>query len=223
MLIKLLGLLFTGFLLGIQHSLDADHVAAISTLVSQKRSFKRSAWIGAAWGLGHTTVLLVVGVALMILKVSIPNAVARSFEFLVGVMLLYLGVNLLRKLMLGKLHIHRHRHGEVEHIHLHTHAMGSAHEHLHQPFLIGMVHGLAGSAGIVLLITASMNSIAQGVLFTLTFGVGSILGMLVTGSIISLPFLATQKFGRLNQSFMILAAIVTIAIGVQALKENWMF
>ncbi len=223
MFIKLFGLIFTGFLLGIQHSLDADHVAAVSTIVSQKRRLKHAALIGVAWGLGHTSVLLVFGLALMILKVSVPAAVSRVFEFAVGAMLVYLGAALLKNLVVDKLHIHRHKHGDVEHIHLHTHRLGPAHEHLHQPFLIGMVHGLAGSAGIVLYITAAMNSIAQGALFTLTFGAGSILGMMLTGAAITLPFRATEKYSRFNQPFMIVAAVVTIAIGVQVLKENWMF
>lgn len=113
-------------------------------------------------------------------------------------MLLYLGVALLKNVIVEALHIHKHRHGEVEHVHLHSHKVRPDHEHLHRPFIIGVVHGLAGSAGILLLIMATLPSLAQGLVFTLTFGMGSVLGMVVCGAIISLPFRLTQRFSRLN-------------------------
>ncbi|MFQ5863819.1 MAG: sulfite exporter TauE/SafE family protein [bacterium] len=198
MLAKLLGLLTTGFFLGVQHSLDADHVAVVSTIVSKNRSLKKSALVGAIWGLGHTSILLLIGVVVMLLKVSIPEILSKALEFLVGLMLLYLGVALSKNVIVEALHIHKHRHGEVEHVHLHSHKVRPDHEHLHRPFIIGVVHGLAGSAGILLLIMATLPSLAQGLVFTLTFGMGSVLGMVVCGAIISLPFRLTQRFSRLN-------------------------
>lgn len=221
MLAKLLGLLATGFFLGVQHSLDADHVAAVSTIVSKNKSLKKSALVGAVWGLGHTSILLLVGLVVMILKLSIPEALSQVLEFVVGIMLLYLGLALLKNVVVEGLHVHRHTHGELEHTHLHSHKMRTSHEHLHKPFLIGVVHGLAGSAGIMLLIIATMTSMVQGLLFTLTFGTGSVLGMVVCGAIIGLPFRFTQKFSRLNRVFMILVALITIVIGIQVLLENW--
>lgn len=204
-----------------QHSLDADHLAAVSTIVSKSRSLKKSALVGAVWGLGHTSALLLVGLVVMILKLSIPTVPARVLEFLVGIMLLYLGLALLKNTIFGELHIHKHRHGEIEHIHLHSHKVRPDHRHLHRPLLIGVVHGLAGSAGIMFLIMASMPSMARGLLFTLTFGAGSVLGMVVSGAIIGLPFRFTQKSARLHKSFMFLAAIITIIVGIQVLRENW--
>jgi sulfite exporter TauE/SafE len=206
-----------------QHSLDADHVAAVSTIVSKNGSLKKSALVGAVWGLGHTSILLLVGLVVMILKLSIPEELSQVLELLVGIMLLYLGSALLKNVVIDELHIHKHRHGRVEHIHLHSHKVRPDHQHLHRPFLIGVVHGLAGSASIMLLIMASMPSMSQGLLFTLTFGMGSVLGMVVCGAIISLPFRFTQRFGRLNNSLMFLVAIITIAIGIQVLRHNWSF
>ncbi|MFQ5709912.1 MAG: sulfite exporter TauE/SafE family protein [bacterium] len=221
MFVKLLGLLTTGFFLGMQHSLDPDHVAAVSTIVSKNTSLKKSALVGAVWGLGHTSILLLIGLVVMILKLSIPERLSQVLELLVGVMLLYLGLMLLKNVIGDELHIHKHKHGEIEHIHLHSHKGGPNHEHLHRPFFIGVVHGLAGSAGILLLIMASMPSLFQGLLFTLIFGMGSVLGMVLCGAIISLPFRFAQRFGRLNNSLMFLAAILTITIGIQVLQENW--
>jgi sulfite exporter TauE/SafE len=218
---KLLGLLATGFFLGMQHSVDADHVAAVSTIVSRNRGMKSAALVGAVWGLGHTSVLLLVGLVVMILKLSIPGELSQVLELLVAIMLLYLGLALLKNVVIDELHIHKHKHGEIEHIHLHSHKARPDHEHLHRPFLIGVVHGLAGSASIMLLIMAAMPSMAQGLLFTLTFGMGSVLGMVVCGAIISLPFRFAQRFSRLNNSLMFLAAILTIILGIQVLRENW--
>jgi ABC-type nickel/cobalt efflux system permease component RcnA len=223
MFLNLLGLMASGFLLGLQHSLDPDHVAAVSTLVSENRSLKRSALAGAVWGLGHTAILLVAGVALMFLKIAIPETVAQALEFMVGLMLLYLGGGLLKKIVIDKIHLHKHSHGDLKHAHLHSHKTSSRHEHLHKPFFVGVVHGLAGSAGIMLLIMATMSSVAQGFFFTFVFGIGSILGMMVSGALIGLPFRATAKFKRLNISFMILAAVITITIGLNVIRENWMW
>ncbi len=221
MWLNLFGLMASGFLLGVQHSLDPDHVAAVSTLVSKNQNFRKSALAGAVWGIGHTAVLLIAGAILMLLKVEIPKPVAQTLELIVGLMLLYLGGGLLKKAAMGKVHIHKHSHGGLEHVHLHSHQISARHEHFHKPFLIGVVHGLAGSAGIMLLITAAMSSAAQGFLFTLIFGLGSILGMMISGMIISLPFRAAAKFQRLNLSFTILTAAATIAIGLNVIRENW--
>lgn len=204
-----------------QHSLDADHVAAVSTIVSKNRSLKRSALVGAVWGLGHTSILLLVGLGVMILKLSIHEELPRLLELLVGFMLLYLGLGLLKNVVKDELHIHQHRHVDIEHIHFHSHKRSQGHEHLHRPFIIGVVHGLAGSAGILLLIMASLPSIAQGLLFTLTFGLGSVLGMVVCGMAISIPFKLTQRFNRLNIILMFLAAIITIIIGIQVIIYVW--
>jgi sulfite exporter TauE/SafE len=221
--LNLLGLMASGFLLGVQHSLDPDHVAAVSTLVSKNRGLKKSALVGAVWGLGHTAVLLIAGAVLMLLKVEIPKPLEQALELIVGLMLLYLGGGLLKKAVIDKVHIHKHSHGGLEHVHLHSHKHSARHEHLHRPFLIGVVHGLAGSAGIMLLIMAAMSSAAQGFWFTLIFGFGSILGMMISGVVISLPFRASAKFQRLNLSFMILAAALTIAIGLNVIRENWLW
>jgi high-affinity nickel permease len=220
---KLLGMLTTGFLLGVQHSFDADHVAAVSTIVSKNRSIGRSALVGAVWGLGHTATLLVIGLVVIVLKITIPEFVSRAFEFFVGLMLLYLGGALLKSVLFDNIHIHKHTHDGQQHIHLHSHKSGSKHDHLHKPFMIGIVHGLAGSAGIMLLVMATMTSIIEGLLFTLTFGLGSILGMVATGAIIGVPFLLAKSYERLSRICMAGIALATIIIGLFVAKQNWFF
>ncbi len=223
MQLQYLGFLATGFMLGIQHSLEPDHVAAVSTIVSRNRSLKKSALAGAVWGIGHTTTILIIGVLVLFLKITIPQIVAQFFEFCVGLVLIYLGVTLFKRVLVDKIHFHSHQHGDIQHVHLHSHKHDTGHEHLHKSFLIGMVHGLAGSAGIMLLILASMDTVTQGLLFALTFGVGSILGMTATGMLIGLPFMFAVQKTNLNRIFMAAIASVAVILGLSVLQQNWLF
>lgn len=223
MLFNLFGFLATGFMLGMQHSLEPDHVAAVSTIVSENKNLRKSALIGAVWGLGHTTTLLVVGVIVLLLKLSIPTIVSKFFEFIVGGVLVYLGVVLLRNVITNKVHIHKHQHHGLEHTHFHSHKSGSGHRHLHKPFMVGLVHGLAGSAGVMLLIMASMTSVVEGLLFALFFGFGSVLGMAATGAVISLPFLFTARQAQLHRVFMSAIAGISIFLGITIMRNNWIF
>jgi sulfite exporter TauE/SafE len=210
-------------LLGLQHSFDADHVAAISTIVSKNKSLAKALAIGAAWGVGHSGTLLIIGLFVLGLKVTIPDKLAQGLEFLVGLMLIYLGFGLLKSIVVDRIHMHRHKHGEVEHMHFHSHKTSKKHEHLHRPLLVGMVHGVAGSAAVMLLIMATMTSVGEGLLFALVFGVGSILGMMVAGMIISLPVLVAQKYASLSQTLMAIAGFVSTGVGFMVIKENWPF
>ncbi len=207
-------LLALGFVLGLKHALDADHVVAVSTIVSQVKSVRKSSLFGAIWGVGHTTTLLLVGLLILILKIAIPERVASSFEFLVGIVLVVLGIDVLRKVARDKIHFHKHQHGGVVHAHLHSHAKSFLHSHVHKSFLVGVVHGLAGSAALMLLVLTTIKSVFLGVLYILIFGVGSILGMLVIGGIISLPFFFTAKSDRMNSTVKILAGAISILLGI---------
>ncbi|NOZ64370.1 MAG: urease accessory protein UreH [Caldiserica bacterium] len=207
-------LLALGFVLGLKHALDADHVVAVSTIVSQVKSIKKSSLFGAIWGVGHTTTLLLVGLLILILKIAIPDKVASSFEFIVGIVLVVLGIDVLRKVIRDKIHFHKHQHGEVVHTHLHSHRKSFLHSHVHKSFLVGVVHGLAGSAALMLLVLTTIKSVFLGALYILIFGVGSILGMLVIGGIISLPFLFTAKSDRVNSTVKILAGTISILLGI---------
>lgn len=200
--LQFMTMLGLGFLLGMRHALDADHVAAVSTMLAQRPDLRRSGFIGLCWGCGHTAVLLVVGLAVLALKITIPDAVAQAFESVVGVMLVTLGLALAVMLYREQWHLHAHEHAGARHVHLHSHRLGEDHVHRHvwrdslPPLLVGMVHGLAGSAALMLVVLSAAHTFWGGIAYILLFGIGSILGMVVLGAFISLPFLFSVPFGR---------------------------
>ncbi len=207
-------ILVLGFMLGLKHALDADHVVAVSAIVSENKNLKKSSLLGIFWGFGHTFTLLLVGLIVLIFKISIPQAVALSLEFLVGVVLVVLGLSVLQKV-----HLHYHLHEEGKHIHVHTHEHENSHSHEHKSFAVGMVHGLAGSGALMLLVLATIDTVAQGVFYILIFGFGSILGMLLISTAIGLPFAATANFENLNMKIRVIAGIISVLLGVAIIIE----
>lgn len=172
-----------GFVLGLKHAFDSDHLVAISTIVTRERSPWRSLWIGLFWGLGHTLTLLLVGLVVLGMKQQIPAPVEMSLECLVGVMLVGLGLVTLLDCWRNRVHVHHHDHDGNAHMHFHTHAESALHGHAHRlrlgikPLVIGMVHGLAGSAALMLIVLASISSPSLGLAYIGIFGAGSVLGM----------------------------------------------
>ena len=212
--------LSVGFVLGLRHALDPDHIVAVSTIVSECKSLKRSSLVGTFWGLGHTLSLLLVGLAVVSFKLNLSERVAGWLEFIVAIMLVALGIRALVTALRGwKLHAHTHEHDGQKHVHLHVHRPGEAsiHSHRHilgvgiRPFIVGMVHGLAGSAGLMLLVLATIPSAIVGMLYIAVFGVGSIGGMILMSSVISLPFLLIGR--RLS----LLGTVLQAAVGVLSL------
>lgn len=212
-------LLGLGFILGLKHALDADHVVAVSTIVSQTKNLKKSSLAGAIWGMGHTATLFLVGLVILVFKLAIPDKLALSFEFIVGVVLVVLGVDVLRKVSEGKVHLHEHQHGDSVHTHLHSHKESPSHNYIHKSFVVGTIHGLAGSAALMLLVLTTVNSIFQGLLYILIFGIGSIVGMLIVSGIIALPFLLSSKFDNINNIVKILAGTISIVLGFTIMYE----
>lgn len=209
-----------GFLLGMEHALDADHVVAVSTMVSQHRSLRRAALVGIVWGLGHTLTLFLVGLAVILLRVTIPERLALSLEFAVGIVLVTLGAVILRGYLTGRVHAHAHRHGDTLHMHFHSHAAAEGHDHAHEAprfrrsLLVGMIHGLAGSAALMLLVLASIRDPTWGLLYILVFGAGSILGMLGISAALGLPFVLTVKrFATIHQRLSIAVGLASIVYG----------
>jgi hypothetical protein len=213
-----------GLVLGIKHALDADHLAAISAIVSERKSVLSSCWIGALWGIGHSAALLVAGVAVILLHVKLGPKTALMLEFCVAMMLVGLGANVLRKLVRGgTLHLHPHRHGVRLHLHPHLHfGADEAAPNMHhfsrvgaRPMLVGMVHGLAGSAALMLLVLATIPSPLEGLAYLVVFGVGSTGGMLCMSALIGLPFhLTATYFERADVAVRTLAGLFSLALGV---------
>jgi len=203
-----------GLVLGLQHALDADHVVAVSTLVSETKSLKKSSLLGVFWGLGHTSTLFVTGVIVLAFKWSIPNQVSLSLEFLVGILLVLLGADVIRKILKERVHLHKHEHEDgIVHIHLHSHKTMASHHHTHKSFFIGIIHGLAGSAALVLLVLATVETMFQGILFLLFFGIGSIIGMLATSLIIALPFKFMSNINGFNKFLKAFVGLTSIVVG----------
>jgi ABC-type nickel/cobalt efflux system permease component RcnA len=224
-----------GFVLGMRHALDPDHVVAVSTIVSKQAGLRRSSLVGAFWGLGHTVTLLAVGVVVMAFKLSISERLAAGMEIAVAALLVLLGANAIRSALRGwRLHAHRHTHDGQSHIHIHVHRPGAGDTHRHRhllrlgapPFLVGMVHGLAGSAALMVLVVGALPSAASGLVYVAMFGLGSMGGMVVVSGLLSLPFLFSgMRLTQFSSAAQLLAGLGSICFGVflawQQLREAY--
>lgn len=227
---NLLAVLTVGLVFGLKHATEVDHVVAISTIVSRHKNVFRSALVGALWGAGHTVSLLVVGVVVLSLRIAIPEHVSGWLEFGVAIMIIALGVSALWRAVRtnSEVHVHQHSHDGLSHTHVHFHEHENKHipssqtAHSHavsrigwKPVLIGMMQGLAGSGALTLLVLTQISSSLIGFLYLVTFGLGSILGMLLMSGLIGLPFaFSSGKLTHLHQGLQTLAAVLSICFGV---------
>lgn len=217
-------------MLGLKHAIEADHLAAVTTIVAERQSLSGSVLIGGLWGLGHTISLLLAGIFVLFLDFQISQQTERFLELGVGVMLLFLGLNVLRKLVGGgKIHFHTHEHDGYKHSHLHLHEHTQEDQsHTHHGFrmsprsvVVGMIHGLAGSAALMLLVIPTIESKAVGLIYILVFGIGSIGGMMIMSFLVGLPFHFTAlRFRRINFALQSIAGFVSIALGIVIIYEK---
>lgn len=224
-----------GFVLGLKHATEADHLVAVTTIVSEQRSVWRAAAVGGLWGLGHTAALLAAGAALIILRVALPEGVRVALELAVALMIIILGSRILYLVLRGRrdVHVHTHTHGGRAHTHLHFHDDGDAHaaadahavSHARhagpwgwRPVAVGVVHGLAGSAALTLFVLAEVlrgGSRLLGFAYLFVFGVGSIGGMLLMSALIGLPFaLTATRLRRMETPVRLLAGGLSVAFGL---------
>jgi ABC-type nickel/cobalt efflux system permease component RcnA len=201
---SLLSILLLGFLLGIKHAIEPDHIIAVSTIASESKNLKRSVYAGVFWGIGHTATLFIVGMFLIVAKNTITDTVALTLEFIVGIMLVSLGLNSLLVFMKHR-HHHQHTHDSSTH-------EGKSRTHF-KSFFIGLIHGLAGSAAMVLLTMSTVSTTWQGALYILIFGCGTVIGMLSFSTVIGIPFVLTSG-KQLNKYLNNLAGIVSILFGI---------
>lgn len=216
-----LTLLGVGFLLGLRHALDADHLAAVSTVLAERPSLSASGVVGLWWGIGHTLTLLVVGGVVLIWGIRVPAGFEAIAESGVALLLIGLGGTLARKLYRERWHVHSHQHDGERHVHLHSHRRQEDHHHRHwmadsvRPFCIGMAHGLAGSAALMLVVLSTTHEVWPGLLSIAVFGVGSIAGMVVIGLTISVPLVCSLTVSR--RFFVALqgmASVASVGVGV---------
>lgn len=219
-----IALLLLGFLVGVRHALEADHLAAVASLATRSASLADKVKVAAAWGGGHAASLLLVGSALIALGVSLPETASRGFEFLAAAVLVALGIDVLRRLRKQHVHFHVHEHDGARHLHAHAHGeeahATSAHAHEHARGLLpralamGGLHGLAGTGALVLVSMPLLGSGLQAFAYILTFALGSVLGMVAFSVALSLPLawsprLLEASAGKLEATL----GVVTIAVG----------
>jgi hypothetical protein len=226
------GILGLGFLLGMQHALEADHIAAVSSIAARRSHVGDIVKHGLTWGLGHTLTLFVFAGAAILLGRAIPESLARPLETAVGIMLVGLGAHVLWRLWRDRVHFHRHGHGDgIVHIHAHSHAgettphLRTAHAHEHgfrwRTLLVGLMHGMAGSAALLMLTVSQASSPAVGLGYIALFGIGSMIGMGALSTVIAVPLAVSARWLTLaNRGLQGAVGIVTIAIGVTTIVEN---
>ncbi len=201
----MLSLLFLGFIVGMRHALEADHFAAMASLTSKSLSTRQALRHGVAWGLGHTITLFLFGATVLLIDQIIPVQLAQTLELIVGTMLILLGIDVLWRAYKNRIHYHLHKHSnEKPHFHAHSHAGEGEHsrsEHKHQhasefptrALFIGLIHGMAGSAALILLTLDAVPTIGLGLAYIALFGIGSVVGMGLLSMIISIPIRASSK------------------------------
>jgi len=244
-MVTLFSIIVLGFFLGMRHATDPDHVIAVTTIVSRQRSMRQAVLIGALWGVGHTITIVVVGSAIILFGLVIPPRVGLTMELSVGLMLILLGIlnlfGILRwitetvaPLQPGQ-HVHPHGHGDYVHSHPHGH---SPEKHGHpedatpvswmdrtfgrlglyqvaRPLAMGIVHGLAGSVAVALLVLTTIRVPSWAVLYLLVFGIGTVAGMMLITAAIAVPFTFSEnRFARLNRGLGMVSGLVSVAFGL---------
>jgi len=214
-----------GFILGIRHALDPDHVVAVSTIASEQRGLWRSSLVGGFWGIGHALSLMIACSAVLALKLNIGGSTAVWLESGVAIMLIVLGIRALR---LGfrewTVHAHRHSHDGHDHVHFHEHHKQEAHsDHKHRhilgfglrPFSVGVAHGLAGSAALAIVAAATTSSLAAGLMYVGMLGIGSAAGMMMLTAVMSLPLVVlTSRYRSFRAAAQLIAGVGSIAFGL---------
>jgi ABC-type nickel/cobalt efflux system permease component RcnA len=248
-MITLLSIIALGFFLGMRHATDPDHVIAVTTIVSRQQSIRHAALIGILWGVGHTITILAVGSAIILFGIVIPPRLGLSMELSVGLMLIFLGILNLSGIMRwiaetftpkSQQHTHSRTIGNSAFSHSHS---GPLEKHnrtdadpqerwmdrtfgrlgiyqVVRPLAVGLVHGLAGSAAVALLVLTTIRVPSLAVLYLLVFGIGTIAGMMLITTAIAVPFKYSKKrFAHLNHSLGVVSGIISVAFGVFIVYE----
>lgn len=220
------GVLLLGLFIGMRHALEADHVAAVASLVTRSRTKGDAMRMGLAWGMGHTVSLCAVGVIILSLDTVLPARFALVLEFAVGFMLVWLGADVLRRLIRERIHFHQHRHADgTAHFHAHSHAgegdhRASTHEHKHirhiqtRSFAVGLMHGMAGSAALILVAVDRLDSLWTGLMYMALFGIGSMAGMAALTLVIVVPLRkAADRAATAYRALNAMVGIGTLGFG----------
>jgi high-affinity nickel-transport protein len=247
-MIQLLSIIALGFFLGMRHATDADHVVAVTTIVSRERKIGGAALIGILWGLGHTITIFVVGSLIILFGIVIPPRLGLTMELSVGLMLILLGALNLSGMMRwisenfggGSASRRTHSHGGFSHAHdLPIEAYKNSAEEstaslgwmdrtfgkvglyqLLRPLAVGIVHGLAGSAAVALLVLTTIRIPGWAMVYLLVFGLGTVAGMMLITAAIAVPFTVSQnRFARVNQFLATASGVISLVFGLLIVYE----
>lgn len=228
----LLSAVLLGFVLGLQHATDPDHVVAVATIVTRERRFTAGARVGLWWGIGHALTLATAGTLVVALTAGVPERLATGLELLVAAMLVGLGAMRLREAVRGIVavapdrRVADHRHGRREVIHAHH---GEPHVHPSaallaawreesrgvglRALLVGAVHGMAGTAAVALLVLATLHTVAAAAVYLLVFGLGTIAGMTALTAVMAYPVTRLVRLRRMREAMAVASGVAAIAFG----------
>ena len=225
-----------GFVLGLRHALDTDHLVAVGTLVARERSFWRGARLGVVWGLGHTATLFVMGLLIIVLGLSVPDGVGMWLQLAVAGMLVFLGARTLWLWWRGDGHVCAHQHDGHVHAHFHQHGghscanppssapaklRGAVHR---QSFLVGMVHGLSGSAELMLLVLATIRHPLWALVYVAVFGAGMIVAMFALTAMLARVLSFTARFqngwSRVDGGLRAFSGVASLGFGAFLLWQS---
>jgi ABC-type nickel/cobalt efflux system permease component RcnA len=234
--------LLLGFLLGLKHATDADHVVAVTAILSSSNNVWKSIWIGISWGIGHSIPLIALGLIILFIKESFIEYyqnVAPYFEIAVGAMLIILGLQVLRNISRGNLHLHMHINENQPHVHIHathTHRLNARQAAKHgkynhgvlsgllplirpKSFVVGLVHSLAGSAAVLILLIPTINSNLMGIGYLVLFGIGTIISMSAVTLLLSFPLKTAFRFPLAHKLILSIAGLANLALGSLLIAE----
>ena len=210
-------------LLGFRHAFEPDHLAAVSTLATRQGRLWDASRLGIVWGLGHTASVAIVALLVIGAGLSLPPRLWPAADFLVGVLLAVLGAGVLWRYARGRWHMHRHSHSgaALPHLHLHSHAHQAGHVHGHEAWDLrrslgfGLLHGLAGSGAIVVLLIATVPTRAAQLAYLGAFGAGTIVGMLAVSLALGAMVRYASSRGALWASVLHLSsAAASLTVGI---------
>ena len=229
---QIFAILPLGFVIGMGHALESDHLAAVSSLLAKKGNRRAVIARGAFWGLGHTLSLFAICSLVVLLGLTISSTVQAGLEFVVGVMIVALGAQTLWQLHRDRSHFHIHNHGGDPHFHVHSHAgetvphAKAVHDHSHRrtnlkALAVGVVHGAAGSGALLVMTVSATQSIGQALAYFAIFGLGSMAGMAALSTVASFPLMLAQRGANwLRRGTTALIGCAALWIGAAITLEN---
>jgi len=216
-----------GFLLGLRHATDADHVVAVTTILGKQGKIRHSTLIGILWGIGHSITVTLIAIPIIFYSLVIPQRLGSILEFFVGVMLVMLGI-----LSLRPLKIHEHAHDSKagkQHSHFHLHILNSLSDDLHhigmfhaiRPIAVGLIHGLAGSAAIALLILSTINNPKLAAIYLFIFHFGVVIGMVIITTLLGASILLIKKKSeKIHRYLIISSGILSLIFGLYIMYQT---